>query len=445
MALLQAGHEQTVTALKKNLSESLLPKNLSETCLKAISKFRSLPKNLSNTCLSSGIRLNYDTFGDRRDPAVLLIMGLAAQKVRYPASFCKRLSDSGYYVIRFDNRDCGSSGRHFERASERIRCMVGVPLMLLRNIMRERWRYLPIIYLLLGHIAWTQKRRRCRFTHALLGLWSVFGLVASNSLHGPYTCEDMALDCVRLLDNLGVVSAHLIGFSMGGMIAQTFAREHPRRCLSLVLMSTCHPKSQLATANLPFTAMHALTTGDAFHPLATSPRRQKAVERFWKNLSSRESYDTHAQRQLALEELSRGSMDIDAYLRQFMAVLTFTDGRKRSKDGATATSHTTLVIHGADDPLIPIQHGLELAKLMKCKNCVVLPSFGHDVLPGAEDEVYQAVMAHLSDVESGAGKATATSIDVQYPLATEAQRARAAEESWAALKKCPSVAVLTVG
>merc|ERR1712046_512855 len=111
----------------------------------------------------------------------------------------------------------------------------------------------------------------------------------------------------------GIVHTHLVGFSMGGMIAQNFAREHPRRCLSLVLMSTCHPSCPLATANLPFLAMHGLTTGDAFLPMANEPRRQKDLERFWTNLSAAESKSDQdrleGQRRLASEEVSRGSMD----------------------------------------------------------------------------------------------------------------------------------------
>merc|ERR1712224_477880 len=152
-------------------------------------------------------------------------------------------------------------------------------------------------------------------------------------------------------------------------IAQAFAREHPRRCLSLVLMSTCHPQSPLATANLPFMAMHALTTGDAFLPISSDPKRQKALERFWTNLSAPESKGCEerlkGQRKLASEEVSRGSMDIDAYLRQVMAVLKFTDGTSKAvEETASNPLPPTLVIHGADDPLIPIRHGLELAKLM---------------------------------------------------------------------------------
>mmetsp|Transcript_15681 Transcript_15681/g.44766 ORF Transcript_15681/g.44766 Transcript_15681/m.44766 type:complete len:471 (-) Transcript_15681:62-1474(-) len=416
---------------KRTMSESFLPREFSATCLRALGALRGdMPKTRSSTCLSKGLRLNYDTFGDPAKPAVLLIMGLAAQKVRYPDSFCRRVADSGYYVVRFDNRDCGSSGRHFERTFERVSCLVGLPLMALRNALKERWKYLLVIYLLLGHLAWTRRRRRYRLAHALAGFLTGLGVALSRSLCGPYSCEDMALDCVQLLEHLGVVRAHIVGFSMGGMIAQAFAREHPRRVLSLVLLSTCHPNSPMATANLPFMAMHAITTGGAFLPIAEAATRQKALERFWKNLSAHETFDTPAQRKLALEEVSRGAMDIDAYLRQVMAVLRFTDGTlRRPEQKAGAPLPPTLVIHGADDPLIPIQNGLELAKLMKCKNCVILPSFGHDILPGAEDEVYQAVMAHLSEVDSAAPAAGAP------PKGS-------AEAGWAKIKKCPSIALL---
>lgn len=291
----------------------------------------------------------------------------------------------------------------------------------------QRWPYVFAAAVLLWRLAWARPRRRHRWLHAAVGL-SALGLLARAP---PYSCEDMALDCSRLLDSLGVKRAHLVGFSMGGMIAQTFALEHPKRCLSLVLVATCHQGSNMATANLPFMAMHALTTGDAWNPRAGAARRQTAIERFWKNLSAQESrHDSgrvEGQRQLAAEELKRGSMDLDAYLRQVMAVLRFTDGAPKRPEELPPT----LVIHGAEDPLIPVCHGLELAKLMRCQRCVVLPGLGHDVLTAAEDEIFAAVAAHLDEA--------AAALPGRDPPGRGA-----IESKWEAIRKSPSVTVLAM-
>jgi len=145
---------------------------------------------------ANGIQIEYDTFGDRSSPPLLLIMGLGAQMILWDEEFCDQLASQGLYVIRFDNRDIGLSTK-FDEA--------GVP-----NVMEM--------------IAAAQR---------------------GEEVKAPYTVDDMADDAVGLLDSLDIDKAHICGASMGGMIAQTVASRHPSCDLSLIsIMSTTGAQSK---------------------------------------------------------------------------------------------------------------------------------------------------------------------------------------------------------
>ncbi|MEI7546944.1 MAG: alpha/beta fold hydrolase, partial [Actinomycetota bacterium] len=137
--------------------------------------------------VTTGMDLEYDTFGSPADPALLLIVGLSAQMTLFEPGFCQMLADGGRYVIRFDNRDCGLSSKFDD-------VQVDVEAVIL----------------------------------------AAFADLPPPPV--PYTLSDMAADAVALLDHLGIEQAHILGQSMGGMIAQTIAIEHPERAISLVSM-----------------------------------------------------------------------------------------------------------------------------------------------------------------------------------------------------------------
>ncbi|HXW59489.1 MAG TPA: alpha/beta hydrolase, partial [Solirubrobacteraceae bacterium] len=131
-----------------------------------------------------GITLCYETFGDASDPPAVLIMGLSVQMLAWPDDFCHALAASGLYVVRFDNRDIGHSTHMRTRPPT-------IPQLLLRSVVRP-------------------------------------------SFTAGYRLGDMAQDTVGLIDRLGLSPAHVIGASMGGMIAQTLTARHPDRVRSLV-------------------------------------------------------------------------------------------------------------------------------------------------------------------------------------------------------------------
>src|SRR5712671_3165423 len=132
----------------------------------------------------NGIDLCYDTIGDSSDPALLLVMGLGGQLTSWDEKFCRALADRGRFVIRYDNRDSGLSTKHDD-------VLVDVVAVMAAAVGGEP---LPPV---------------------------------------PYTLSDMAADGIGLLDHLGIDRAHVLGVSMGGMIVQTMALEHPSRLRSL--------------------------------------------------------------------------------------------------------------------------------------------------------------------------------------------------------------------
>lgn len=360
---------------------------------------RRLSQTFSQQCIVDDVTLNYDTFGERHKPAVLLIMGLASQKVRYPSDFCRSLADSGFFVVRFDNRDVGRSSRVSVPGAGRLLSLSGLPGMVLFKLLKQRCWLLLTTYFVLGLATWRRGGVKRRVIHALVGLFA-FLHVKFYAPRAPYTVEDMAQDSVRLLDSLGILQANIVGYSMGGMIAQTFARRHPKRCSSLILMSTCSPNAKLIVQpGLLFFLRVIVAAEFAFLPWADDETRGEGIWGLWNCISGPNQAEN--QKDLAHVEQTRGIQDVDALLRQVMVIMQFTDGRP-PMDTSTF-SEKTLVIHGQLDPLLPLSHGMELARHMKCK-CVVLHDIGHDILPGGQKEVLAAIQVHLCGHSSNADK-----------------------------------------
>src|SRR3984957_18110605 len=174
---------------------------------------------------ANGIEIFYDDVGDPNAPALLLIMGLGTQMIGWPEAFCGRLADRGFRVIRFDNRDIGLTTK-IENAPK-----VDIPAAFLR---------------------------------ALAGL----------PVPAPYNLDDMAKDAIGLMDALGVACAHLVGASMGGMIAQIMAAKHGARTRSLVSIMSTSGDPKLPQAK---TAVAAMVTGK--RPRGVDPVRHERLSR----------------------------------------------------------------------------------------------------------------------------------------------------------------------
>jgi pimeloyl-ACP methyl ester carboxylesterase len=275
---------------------------------------------MAQITLPSGLSLEYETHGRSGDPPILMVMGFGAQLISWPRDFCRELAEAGRHVISFDNRDCGLSSK-LDGAEARI----------------------GEVQLAAADGDFTRARELA-----------------------PYTLSDMAQDGWDLLSALGIDRAHLVGASMGGMIAQTMAIEHPERVLSLTSMmsTTGEPEYGQATPE----ALEAL--------LAPSPSGREeyiASAETWLTWHSRRYPELEETRAIAAESYDRG-LDPAGTMRQLAAMLA--SGPRA--EGLRQLRVPTLVIHGSDDTLISPSGGERTAALVPGARQVLIADMGHD-------------------------------------------------------------------
>jgi pimeloyl-ACP methyl ester carboxylesterase len=282
-----------------------------------------------------GIELCCETFGDRADPPLLLVMGLGLQMVHWPLGMIARLVERGHYVVRFDNRDRGRSTH------------IGIAPPTPARLLTRR-----------------------------------FG-------SGQYTLEDMALDTVGLLDALALDSVHLVGVSMGGMIAQTVAASRPQRARSLVsIMSTTGSRR----AGQPRPHVYPLL-------LKPAPRERGAyVEHMLALLSAigapGDVLDTPVGRAFMGDTHDRDP-DVRGTGRQLAAILA-SGNRTRRLHAITAP---TLVIHGEQDPLIAASGGRATARAIPNARLMLVPDMGHGLPERLWPQLVDAVVEHVAGAE----------------------------------------------
>jgi pimeloyl-ACP methyl ester carboxylesterase len=270
---------------------------------------------------ANGIDIEYESFGRRSDPAVIFIMGYAAQMTLWPVALCEGLAARGFRVIRFDNRDAGLS-THFSQ--------LGVP-----NVAEAFMK-----------VAMGQK------------------------VAAPYSLDDMAADTVGLMDALGIDSAHIVGASMGGMIAQIIAAKYPSRTRSLVSMMSTTGRRDLPPGKPEVLSILTM-------PPASDSRedRMAAGRKIWTAIGSPGFRPTEKELTTVLErEVDRAPYDPEAPARQLMAIIA---GEPRNEMLKTVRA-PTLVIHGADDPLVPVDGGKDTAACVMGSELVIVPGMAHD-------------------------------------------------------------------
>lgn len=274
------------------------------------------------TALSNGITLTYETQGDPAGTPVLLIMGLGLQLISWPEAFCQILVERGFYVIRFDNRDSGLSSKMDH---------LGRPNLLLS------------------------------FIKSALRL----------PLSAGYTLDDMAKDAVGLLDALGVGQAHIVGVSMGGMIAQIVAAKHANRTRSLTSIMSSSGRRGLPGP-----------TRAARHALLSQPKNPRDLECVIEHLAKTfrvigsPAYPTpEAQLRDRLRATIQRNMNPSGTARQLVAIAASGD-RVELLKSITAPA---LVIHGVQDPLVPIACGRDTARLIPGATLREIDGMGHDL------------------------------------------------------------------
>jgi pimeloyl-ACP methyl ester carboxylesterase len=282
---------------------------------------------------ANGIELAWDSFGDEQAPPLLLVMGLGLQMVAWDDAFCEALAKRGFRVIRFDNRDVGLS-THFDAAGEVD------PLRVWNDL---------------------QKKRPVR---------------------APYHIADMAEDAAGLLDALGIPAAHVVGLSLGGMIAQELAIRHPDKVLTLTsIMSSTGDATMKGPS---FETLSALVT-------PFPPQRAAFIDRsvaLAKTIGSR-PIDEPWVRRVAARSFDR-SYDNAGGKRQLVAIWT----SPSRKPGLAQLKVHTLVIHGEADPLIPVENGADTAATIPGAKLIRIPGMGHDIPKWAVPQVIDAIAAH---------------------------------------------------
>ena len=287
---------------------------------------------------ANGIELAYEEFGAADAPPVLLIMGFSAQLTLWPVEFCEHIAAAGYRVIRFDNRDIGLSTKFDGVRAE-----------------GSQW---------------------LRMGRSALGLPSPV----------PYTLVDMAADVRGLLDHLGIESAHIIGASMGGMIAQVFAAEYPDRIRSLgIVFSATNERFQ---APPRFDALKTMITGPANGSREAAIEMSVAARKVIGSPKFRESED--ATRAAAARDYDR-SYSPAGVIRQWAAVT----GTGSLLPYARRIAVPTVVIHGSADPLIRPSSGKAVARAIKGAKLHIIDGMGHDLPRQLIDRIARLLIANF--------------------------------------------------
>jgi len=285
---------------------------------------------------ANGIEIEYDTLGSANDPAILLVMGFALQMTRWPEGLKRGLADAGFRVISFDNRDVGLS--------------------------TEFTQYTPPSPMDVLTAAMT-------------------GQDASKLV--PYTVKDMAADAAGLLDAIGVDKADILGVSMGGMIAQHMALDHPHKVRKLIPVMTSSGDPSLPPSTPE--AMAALTAV----PPARTPEAVSAIA-----VSTQHAIGSHPDlrnsaeiiRQRTIEDFHRSDRPFGA-MRQYAAIL----GTPRWHERLGSVTAPTLVLLGADDPLIRPAAGQDIARRIPGAVFKSYPRWGHDLA----DRMSEALVADI--------------------------------------------------
>jgi len=286
---------------------------------------------------ANGVDLAYDSFGDADAQPLLLIAGLGTQMIRWTDAFCTNFARRGFRVVRFDNRDSGQSTVFSHSPPPDLRA-----------------------------------------------------LMAGQRPEIPYTLADMAADAVGLLDGLSLERAHLVGRSMGGMIAQLAAATYPERVLSLTSIMATSGNPALPPPAPDVMAMMMAPTPD---PVGDERGFLDHRVAFARRIAAPDlPFDETWHRALALAELRRG-WHPGATARQVAAISA--DGDRWAR--LAKVTAPALVIHGSADPLFPLAHGRDTATAIPGARFLPVEGMGHDLPEAFHSPVLDAIRALTDD------------------------------------------------
>ena len=289
----------------------------------------------------SGVSICYETYGDPEDVPLMLVAGLGMQLVRWDRELLDSLIDRGFFVIAHDNRDIGLSQSF-------------------------------------GHVE----------VDVVATVMAALG--GETDIDAPYRLTHMAADAIAVLDDLAIGRAHVVGTSMGGMIAQTMAIEHPTRLASMTsIMSTTGdpdvgtPKPEVLSALMPT-------------PAEGREAAIEAVVETFRLIGSPEHFDEDLTRAGAARAYVRAH-DPSGQSRQLLAVLA--SGSRT--DALASVTTPTLVVHGEADPLVDISGGRRTAESIPGAEFLPIEGMGHDIPRAFQPQVIEAVLSLVSRAEAG--------------------------------------------
>lgn len=269
---------------------------------------------------ANGIEIEYETAGDKGDPALLLVMGLGAQLTIWPDALFEGLAKRGFHVVRYDNRDTGLST---------------------------------------DFASWG--------TADIPG--SILKLAGGQKVEAPYYLKDMAADAVGLLDALGIDRAHMVGASMGGMIVQIVAAQYPARTRSMVSIYSTSGRS-----GLPHGKPEALAMLSAQPEGPTREDKVRHGMKLRRTIGSPAYPADEAELRAFVEKNIDRRWYPEGSARQYLAVMASGDRVELLK----TIEAPTLVLHGEEDPLLPVECGRDIARLVPGAGIETFPGWGHD-------------------------------------------------------------------
>jgi pimeloyl-ACP methyl ester carboxylesterase len=288
---------------------------------------------------ANGIDIEYEVFGDSSAPPLLLVMGLGAQMIHWDDEFCQQLADSGFHVIRYDNRDVGLSTKMTDAKTPN-------PGQLMADLQEGRQ---PEV---------------------------------------DYTLDDMAADGISLLDALGIEQAHVCGASMGGMIVQVMAINHGDRIKSMtsIMSTTGNPELSPATPEA-MGALMAAPAADREAQIEQSISSQRIIG------STGFPFDEDRARRRSALAYDRSFYPVGT-ARQMAAVVV---GGSR-KEALQKIDIPALVVHGVADPLVPLDGGIDTHAAIKGSRLLTIEGMGHDMPPGSWNQIVEAISELAQDI-----------------------------------------------
>ena len=298
---------------------------------------------------NNGVDIAYRVYGSENNKPILLVQGLGGQLINWPEHLIDFLIENNFRPIVFDNRDTGLSSRFTDdRFTEGNRSKT------INSTYLKYYLRLPI--------------------------------------NPPYTLDDMATDAIMILDKLNIDKAHLLGISMGGMIAQIIAANHSERINTFTLIASSI--SAPSPLNGPTRDVRRLLMKRSANPYSTNEERTERSKKIFK-LIGLEGYDLDTEEfyNKSIESIERAGPDDTGFSRQIMAIL----GSKNRIKKVKSIKAKTLIIHGKEDPLIKVKNAYKTNKYIKNSNLLILPKMRHLIEPPVFDLFKQDLLTHLNN------------------------------------------------